>query len=37
MKNKLGILIAGLDGAVASTMVAGIALMRRKLAAPVSI
>jgi myo-inositol-1-phosphate synthase len=37
MKNKLGILIAGLDGAVASTMVAGVALMRRKLATPVAL
>src|SRR5947209_1977566 len=31
---RIGILIAGLDGAVASTIVAGVALMRRGLAQP---
>jgi len=31
---RLGLLIAGLDGAVASTLVAGVALMRRGLAQP---
>src|SRR5436309_2330281 len=31
---RLGILIAGLNGAVASTMVAGVTLMRRGLARP---
>src|SRR2546422_9563690 len=31
---RLGILIAGLDGAVGSTIVAGLALMRRGLAPP---
>ena len=34
---KLGVLIAGLDGAVASTMVAGVALMRRGLAQPIGL
>ncbi len=34
---RLGICIAGLDGAVASTMVAGVALMRRGLARPVAV
>jgi myo-inositol-1-phosphate synthase len=33
---RLGICIAGLNGAVASTMVAGVALMRRRLATPVA-
>ena len=34
---RLGVLIAGLDGAVASTIVAGTVLMRRKLAEPVAL
>ena len=34
---RLGILIAGLDGAVASTFVAGLALMRRRLAKPAAL
>ena len=34
---RLGILIAGLDGAVASTFVAGLALMRRRLAKPTAL
>jgi len=35
--NRLGICIAGLDGAVASTMVAGAALLRRKLTQPLAL
>ena len=34
---RLGVLIAGLDGAVASTFVAGLALMRRRLAKPAAL
>ena len=35
--SRLGLLIAGLDGAVASTLVAGVALMRRRLAKPTAL
>ena len=35
--SRLGLLIAGLDGAVASTLVAGVALMRRQLAQPAAL
>jgi len=35
--NRLGLCVAGLNGAVASTLVAGLALMRRRLAAPVAL
>ena len=35
--NRLGLLIAGLDGAVASTLVSGVALMRRRLAKPAAL
>jgi len=35
--SRLGICIAGLNGAVASTLVAGVALMRRGLTAPVAL
>ena len=35
--SRLGICIAGLNGAVASTLVAGVALLRRGLAAPVAL
>ena len=35
--NRLGLLIAGLDGAVASTLAAGLALMRRRLAPPAAL
>ena len=35
--SRLGLLVAGLDGAVASTLVAGIALMRRRLAEPAAL
>lgn len=35
--NRLGICIAGLDGAVASTMVAGAALLRRELTHPLAL
>ena len=35
--NRLGLLIAGLDGAVASTLVSGVALMRRRLAKPTAL
>ena len=35
--NRIGLLIAGLDGAVASTLVAGVALMRRQLVKPAAL
>lgn len=37
LMKRLGICVAGLDGAVASTLVAGVALMRRGLAKPLAL
>jgi myo-inositol-1-phosphate synthase len=37
MMNRLGVCIVGLNGAVASTLVAGAALLRRKLTAPLAL